>query len=366
MKAKLLVAALAAAFSMGVQAQTSVTFYGIIDSGLGYVNTGGTDPATKAASKGTTIMVNGGLNSSIYGFRGVEDLGGGLRALFNLEGQFSASNGAVVGNFWSRRSFVGVSGDWGQLTLGRDWTPAFWMGVHQELNSYTLLGNSLAFWTGNGTRSNNGIFYNTPTINGFMARTMISTGDWDGTGSGERNEGKYLSLGLQYVPDPLEGISASVYYNHRTGGPLAASGSVALFGGKALASDDFGIGGGYKWSRVRVAGGYNQIKPVDNLAPKQEMATIGVGVKVFAQDEISLEYIQLRRSATTGTEPRANIFSASYVYPLSKRTRLYVSAAKANNNETGTFSLTSAAQAFTPLSPGGDPRGVLFGITHTF
>ena len=366
MKIKLLAATLGAALSFGAQAQTSVTFYGIIDSGIGYVNNGGIDPNTKDKIKGTTIMVNGGLNSSIYGFRGTEDLGGGMRALFNLEGQFSASNGAVAGNFWSRRSFVGVSGDWGQLTLGRDWTPAFWMGVHQELNSYTLLGNSLAFWTGNGTRSNNGLFYNTPTVNGFMARTMISTGDWDGTGSNERNEGKYISLGVQYVPDPLAGVSASVYYNHRTGGPLAASGSVALFGGKPLSSNDFGIGGGYKWSRVRVAGGYNQINPEGELAPKQEMATIGVGVKAFAQDEVSLEYIQLRRTAVTGTAPRAHIFSASYVYPLSKRTRLYASAAKTFNNETGTFALSSAAQAFTPASPGGDPRGVIFGITHTF
>lgn len=363
MRNKLLLASLGMAASMAVQAQTSVTFYGIIDTGIGIVNNGGTDPKTGQGAKSTLIMAQGGLNSSIYGFRGTEDLGGGLKAHFNLEGQFDSTDGMQLGNLFSRKALVGLSGPWGEVSLGRDWTPAFYSGVYHELNSYTLLGNSLAYWVGNGTRSNNGIFYKSPVVNGFMARAMVATGDWDGTGSGDRNEGKYVSLAGFYTPNN-SGVTASAYYNRRTGGPLAASGSIALFGGKPLSSTDFGIGGGYKWDRYRVVAGYNQINP--DGAPKLQMATAGIGVKLIAQDELTVQVVSVKRNDPAGVAPRANIFSASYVYPLSKRTRLYGTIAQANNNETGQFSINSAAQGFAPLSPGGNPKGLMVGITHTF
>lgn len=359
------VLALAASAALGgyAHAQSNVTVYGFLDTGVGISNAGGSNTAVGSA-RNTHFMSLGGAGSNIWGFRGGEDLGGGLSATFVLEGQFTPSNGAMVGPLFTRRSIVGLAGPWGQLTMGRDWTPAFWMGLHHDINKYAMLGNTLTYWSGNGTRSNNGIFYNTPKWNGLFVRTMVSTGDWDTATGGSRNEGKYVSIGAEYAPSD-SGFTGSAYYNHRTGGRLAASGSVALLGGRAGVTDDFGIGGGYKGNGFRVAGGYSQISPEAPFG-KLSMVTAGVGLQLFKTDELTLQYLRVQQDVPIGLDPKADVFSVSYAHSLSKRTKLYATAGIAKNNQAGTFSLYSAAQAFTPLSAGGDPRAVLIGINHAF
>src|SRR5665647_2881221 len=133
---KSLVALAALAVVGAASAQSSVTLFGVVDAAVSY---GSGDVSNK------TQLTNSGYNSSRLGFRGVEDLGGGMSASFWLEaglanddGQGAATNsnnqasgaGAGVngrqGLTFNRRSTVSLAGGWGELRLGRDYTPQFW------------------------------------------------------------------------------------------------------------------------------------------------------------------------------------------------------------------------------------------------
>jgi predicted porin len=96
-------------------AQTSVTIYGIIDAGVTYIS--------NQAGSHNAVMGTGVLTPSLIGFRGTEDLGGGMRAMFTLENEFEVQNGTITGNngLFNRQSWVGLGGPWGNLTLGNQY-----------------------------------------------------------------------------------------------------------------------------------------------------------------------------------------------------------------------------------------------------
>ena len=105
-----------AAFATGVHAQSSVTLYGIVDAGVEYVN-------HASADGGATRLVSGGKNTSRWGLRGVEDLGGGLKAVFQLESGINIANGQFddgPGAIFDRRATIGLKNRFGQITLGRN------------------------------------------------------------------------------------------------------------------------------------------------------------------------------------------------------------------------------------------------------
>ncbi|MFY1850008.1 porin, partial [Achromobacter dolens] len=119
MKKTLLAAALLAGFAGVAQAETSVTLYGIIDTGIGYNKISGAGDAKNGSRIG---MINGVQNGSRWGLRGSEDLGDGLRAVFQLESGFDSGNGksAQNGRLFGRQATVGLASDsWGQLDFGR-------------------------------------------------------------------------------------------------------------------------------------------------------------------------------------------------------------------------------------------------------
>src|SRR5436309_15281019 len=117
MKKSLLALAVLGAFAGAASAQSSVTLFGIVDVNARYGKTGD----VKVKSLGTD-----GINSSRLGFRGVEDLGGGLKAGFHLEGALSPDDGTAGGFNFRRRSTVSLLGNFGEVRLGRDYTPSFW------------------------------------------------------------------------------------------------------------------------------------------------------------------------------------------------------------------------------------------------
>ena len=122
MKMKLFaLAALSAASGVASAQSSNVTLFGVVDVNLRYVNNDG----------GTQYqMSQDGLASSRLGFRGTEDLGGGLTASFWLEGALNPDIGTASGQSWQRRSTVSLAGGWGELRLGRDYTSTFWnLGV---------------------------------------------------------------------------------------------------------------------------------------------------------------------------------------------------------------------------------------------
>jgi len=114
---KSLVALAVLAASGAAMAQSSVTLFGIVDAGYANIKANGTSKSG---------ITNSGYNSSRIGFRGTEDLGGGLKAEFWLEGALANDDGNASGLNFQRRSTVSVVGGFGEVRIGRDYTPTFW------------------------------------------------------------------------------------------------------------------------------------------------------------------------------------------------------------------------------------------------
>jgi predicted porin len=121
MKQKVLSLAVLAGLSFGgyAHAQTTVQTYGLIDAGVEYL--------TNADAKGNSVerVVSGGKNTSRWGFRGTEDLGGGLKAVFGLEGGILLDTGAQDGALFKRQAYVGLDGSLGRIVMGRSFTTVY-------------------------------------------------------------------------------------------------------------------------------------------------------------------------------------------------------------------------------------------------
>src|SRR5438105_13924062 len=117
MKKSLLALAVLGAFAGAASAQSSVTLFGVVDVNV---------KSVKNADTTTRQVGTDGLASSRLGFRGIEDLGGGLQAGFWIEGAMTPDDGTAGGQQWRRRSTVSLLGGFGEVRLGRDYTPTFW------------------------------------------------------------------------------------------------------------------------------------------------------------------------------------------------------------------------------------------------
>jgi len=217
MKKTLLAAALLAGFATAgvAQAETSVTLYGILDTGYGYQNYkyDHNDADVSAKSSG---LRDGTFNGSRWGLKGAEDLGDGLRAIFQLEASISLANG--TGGTFARQSFVGLSSDnWGTFTMGRQYSA----GVDTNLtaNGVNLGDMDKVFGStglGQGTRVENSFKYVTPDLSGFKGILMYGTGDDNGTTVGRAGDpsdsfadrGTRVSVGALYANGPI-GVGAS-------------------------------------------------------------------------------------------------------------------------------------------------------------
>ena len=162
MKKSLIALAVLAASGVAM-AQSSVTLYGVAD--LGLVKSQG----ISAQMSGSGVMNNG---TSRLGVRGVEDLGGGLKASFNFEHGLNMENGAgnlSGGQMWSRAAWLALQGGFGRFQMGRTLTPSFYGVAAWELTgtaNYSAVGNQFAF-AGVGPRDSSVFQYTTPTMGGF-------------------------------------------------------------------------------------------------------------------------------------------------------------------------------------------------------
>ena len=217
MKKSLLALAALTAFAGVASAQSSVTLFGIVDLAARSVSNG-------SAGSMKTLSTNGQASSRL-GFRGVEDLGGGLRAGFWLEGDISAdvggggktaanSNGSTADPMtWTRRATVSLIGNFGEFRMGRDYTPTFsniaaydmfgYVGVSSLANIRSSLGTVnpvTGAVTGSGVttavRTNNSLEYFLPAMGGLYGNALVA--------AGENVQGnKYIGARLGYAAGPV-------------------------------------------------------------------------------------------------------------------------------------------------------------------
>lgn len=344
MKRSLLALAALTAFAGAASAQSSVTLFGIVDAGVARLSAGG---------KSVTGMTNSGYNSSRLGFRGVEDLGGGLQAGFWLEGQLFNDSGTGPNSTspltFQRRSTVSLMGGFGEVRLGRDYTPTFWNttvydpfgtnGVGQALSPGMLsaVGNGA-----NAVRANNSISYFLPALGGITGQIMYAFGE---NVSGGPKTNNYLGFRFGYAAGP---VSVHAAYGKTEGATDAADIKYLNFG----ASFDAGV-----------------VKPT--LVIAQEKTGSGVkaqyiepgiqvpiGAGVF---KASYGRYDLKNSSND-----YNKIALGYHHNLSKRTTVYTTYARVSNKGTSAVAVANNGLAAPTVTPGGNASGFEFGVRHAF
>jgi len=341
---KFAVLAVFAAISGGAYAQSSVTLFGVIDEAARYTKNG--DLKLKS-------LVSGGINTSRIGLRGVEDLGDGLKAGFWIESGLNADSGTAgdsAGRFWNRRSTVSLMGNFGEIRLGRDFTPTY-----TGYSDYDVFGDngvaasgkfdsSLGTARDTGTRADNQIMYLLPSnIGGVYGRFAVAAGE--GT-AGK----KYYGGRVGYAAGPFD---VSVAYGQTTVAPV--------FGEDKFKVAD--VGASYDLGVVKLMGYYTQ-----NKFAGQKLASYSLGaIAPIGLGQLKASFTHANASGTNALGANvdandANQFAVGYIYNLSKRTAVYGTAAYVKNKGAAAFNVNSALA----LSGGQKSTGAEIGVRHSF
>lgn len=285
MKKTLKLIALASLVSVcgSVAAQSSVTVYGRVDLAVRHDET----------NVGTVKVKNNGVETGSFnalGFRGVEDLGGGLKAYFDLQHRFNAAEGVANTPFWDEISVVGLRGNWGQLQLGRQGGP-YGTGPDPDAFGGDYVGGRGERKAGADDKYNNGITYTTPSMGGFSA--AIGAAERDGIALATRTP---WSGYVKYEAGPLM-LSAS--YAHR-----------------AIGDNAWGLGATYDFSAAKLFFAY-----ADNngSVSGNDRTTLDIGVAV----PMGAGSFRAKYNRDELNSVKTNNIGVGYWYDLSKRTMLY-------------------------------------------
>jgi predicted porin len=351
MKKSLLALAVLGAFAGAASAQSSVTLFGDIDLSARYVKNG---------DNAQYQMASSGMNSSKLGFRGVEDLGGGLSAGFWIEGSLNPGYGTATGQTWTRRSTVSLMGNWGEARFGRDYAATFWNttifdpfgtnGVGSSTNMYLFLpGTNVASAADPLVRQNNMFAYFLPSgvAGGLYGQVQYAPGM-------NTNLQKWFAGRIGYAAGPFNVAGAYGETELTPGGNKA---------------DIWNIGGSWDFKFMQLMAYYNVIDAktpgVGNL--NQQQGLIG------AQGPIGLwqwkaTYGWMNRSGgpAAWNDMKSNQFALGGVYNLSKRTALFGTWAGINNKGGATNTVAGLTGNVVQQKPNGDTTGFEVGISHSF
>lgn len=342
---------------------SAVTIYGTLDEGVQYLN--------NTAAGGGVTQVGAGMNTSFFGFRGAEDLGGGLKAVWNLELGISPDTGTSLqgGRTFGRQSYVGLDGKFGRLTIGRQYTmkafataPINMFGTGAQ--GITTLDNGVA-----NPRADNAINYRVSLTKELEAGIGYSLGRDNAVATplsaaasncgGEAvvwNQCKEKSALLKYTAADW-GLESA--YERNYGGTAATYGGLT----RPDLSDSRLIVGGYRQiDQLKVAVGLIRRVNLGLTTPKSKlfwvMATLGTSGRFTYDGMIA----QLKFDDSPN---KAFAVSARAVYALSKRTDLYVTAEHIRNSGSSAISASTLISVFNP-TPGGSQMSVITGIQHRF
>ena len=358
---KSLIALAVMAASGAAMAQSSVTLFGVVDEAVSYVNGG----------KNWNGLNSGGNSTSRIGFRGVEDLGGGLKANFWLEAGIladsgSGASGGATGNGleFKRRSTVGLEGGFGEVRLGRDLTEAYKTTSRYDVFGQVGYGVS-RLWgdaaLGNGgnavaltnQRVSNMITYVSPNFSGFKA--AVNYGFGEVAGSNKTN--RYFGGGLSYDNGPLSiGLSAE---RQNT---VVAPASLATRN-----VTDWALGASYDFGVVKLAGAYKDSQAKDDLTGNKDKMKgyyIGLSAPVGAAGEVKASYNRYQGQLAGADKYKADQFALGYVHNLSKRTAVYGTYAYIKNKDDGALGIS--LQNGVDLKNNGSQHGLQVGIRHNF
>jgi len=361
---KTLVALAVLAAAGAASAQSSVTLFGVVDAAV----TVGRGNVTNLTS-----MTSGANSTGRIGFRGVEDLGGGLQASFWLEAQLAGDTGegtnTVTNNLasgqpaaavngsqgltFNRRTTVSLSGNFGEVRLGRDYTPYFWnhttfdpfsgvgVGANAAYTGYAAAyGSAIGSPITTAVRASNSVGYYLPgNLGGFYGNAQYFFGE-QAKGATE-DDGTGYGLRAGYAAGPVD--------------VAVAYGLTKLNAGDRAA---WNIGGAYNFGVAKLLAMYSHVNNKAAGAFDTNGWLIGASAPIGA-GEVKASFSQTEVDG--GTKPRSRKFALGYVHNLSKRTAVYTTIARLNNSGGASLALGGAK-----VTAGENSTGFDLGIRHSF
>lgn len=323
-------------------AQSSVAVYGVVDAGL-------TWESERHRAGSSTSLVSGGNSASRLGFRGSEELGQGWKALFVLESGFSLDDGALGqgGLLWGRKSFVGLSGPYGTLTLGRQDSPLYDYAAPMDPLSGALAFTRIFTQASKYRRDNNTIKYASPTLGGFKGQLAYSFGETAGTSA----SGRLLSAGLNYT----RGASSSSLSMQNINSQAVGNNGI-----KTIRLVNLGTRYDFKVAAVSLMMQTNKSNEGAKAMDSRDFLA-GVSVPLGAHKISASVMVHKDRKQSSGD---ARQLALGYTYGLSPRTHLYGGIAHISNNKRARFGLASLAEGGAP--DGSDPMLYTAGVKHIF
>lgn len=349
-------AALALAFGLAspshAQAPGDVKLYGRVVQGVNYQSGQylGWDERSQSAITGSRWGIDGNVwGTSMVGFKGREDLGGGLQAQFILESGFEASIGSVGGNgsgLWTRRALVGLSGRWGSLKLGRDMSlpsDVLWAldpGGQQAIGTATLVKGR------NWPTYSNQIDYTSPSVGGLTLQAVHGMGE----AAGSTRKGSTGGVALAYV---RPGHEVRAMYD-------SARDTEGRYSSLFQHSKEVTLGGTVTRDALKLFAGYQRLSAPAVAAGPTRARHLWLGATYQAVPALTLigGAYQVRLNQGGGT---ARLILLGANYHLSSRTLLYASTGRVRNGPQTSFAVETGDSL-----AGQDQSAFYSGISHSF
>lgn len=316
MKKTLVALAIAGAFTGVAHAQSNVTLYGLIDT---YVEAAKTSVAATGKEESVTRVSGGGLNGSRWGLTGAEDLGGGMKAVFTLEGGYDSDTGIIGqgGRVFGRQMFVGLAGGFGQLLLGRQYAPIFYTELMSDIDGYSSFsvpGNSFRVLDANTLRTDNMVKYVTPALGPVSAQLSWAPGEQPGNST----KGRIWGAHIQGALGPVTLVAG--YHDDQVKSATVDS------------LKQWSVGGSGKFMDIGLAANYTEYKAdmVAGTDPKIKQWSIGANYTIGAFVPL-IQYGETKNDANSGKE-KSWLIGADY--NMSKRTTIYGRFAQTKENST--------------------------------
>jgi predicted porin len=353
----LIACAVLATTAGAVQAQ-SVTLFGRVDAGVQYTSK---SSRSSSGNDSLTELNNGGILPSIWGMKGSEDLGGGLKAVFNLESDFDSGTGGRRGlgsidNMFGRQANVGLSAEWGTILLGRRYSPALLAELGVDPRGYKESLSSLLSYAANqlpadnalGPNNGGGIFTsNMVSYDGKFGPVSVGAGFGLGEGLGGLGDGRTYAVGVSWT------------------GPVTLAGSYQRVEGSPDAKTErFGVGFAVPLGAFTIKGIYAHATQDDNAGVEvADTDNFGIGADFKWSPESTATLAFYHGKDDVVSENKTKTLIVSNDYALSKRTTLYAQLAYVDA-DAGSRINTQVTLGATP--PGEKSTIVGVGIKHDF
>lgn len=336
-------------------AQSHITLYGVVDGGFLYTSKT-LNPATGQNGGKTFAMNDSGLTSSRVGINGSEDLGGGLKASFDLESGIDIANGGYEdsnGNFFGRQAWVALGGNFGTLTAGLQFSPFFVALIESDPRGFAQFGSGLVSLIGNvaGTSvfTSNALSYTSPNVAGFVGKALIALG---GT-AGDFQAGRQYSASLTYQNAGLM-VNAAIFDGNAGGTAQTPIPTTVPFEGRTL-------GVAYTFGRVTARASFVNYK----VAGSFNNDILGLGIDSFVHPKLDVNGGVWLTSDRDQTANHSILIALGTQYFLSKSTSLYAQVGMVDN--AGAMNTGLSVTPFSALhGASGTTTGMDVGIEHTF